>query len=200
MWLICLLWLNVVLIASGENPPQRTVHVKQADIPAYMLYNEGVALTAQGNIAAAVQQYIAAIALKENLFDAHLNAGLLLGRELGDYDQGISTLQVCVEDFCRWFIVTAHHQAIATACEVAMRSMADVSLLIMLCAPFALCMLQAALSSPNIPDITRAALLGAIGHLMHHNFGRDVAMLQEALQYIERYISMSLSSIVNCHL
>jgi hypothetical protein len=58
-------------------------------------------------------------------------------------------------------------------------------------------MLQAALRLPNIPDsTTKAALLGAIGHLMHHNFGRDVAMLQEALQYIERYISVSLSSIV----
>jgi TPR repeat len=131
MWL-CLLWLSLVLIASGESPPKRTVHVKQADIPAYMLYNEGVSLTAQGNIASAVQQYIAAIALKEDLFDAHLNAGLLLGRELGDYDQGISTLQVCVGAPCTWsWNITAHHQAIAKACEVAMRSMADVSLLIM---------------------------------------------------------------------
>jgi TPR repeat len=96
MWLACLLLLTFLLPASSGQPPQRTLHVEQADIPAYMLYNEGVALTAQGNAAAAVQQYIAAIALKADLVDAHLNAGLLIGRELGDYDRGVSTLQVCV--------------------------------------------------------------------------------------------------------
>jgi TPR repeat len=122
MWLVCLLWLSLVLIASGENPHPRTVHVKQADIPAYMLYDEGVALTAQGNIAAAVQQYTAAIALKEDLFDAHLNAGLLLGRELGDYDRDTSTLQVCVEASCRVWNATAPLQASATACEAVMCS------------------------------------------------------------------------------
>jgi hypothetical protein len=52
--------------------------------------------------------------------------------------------------------------------------------------------MQAALGLPNIPDPMRASLLGAIGHLMHHNFGRDVAMLQEALSYIERYLGQLL--------
>jgi hypothetical protein len=52
-------------------------------------------------------------------------------------------------------------------------------------------MLQAALRLANIPDSMKAALLRAIGHLMHHNFGRDVALLQEALLYIDRYISVS---------
>ena len=80
-------WLLLYALAHAAAGNNNVVYVTNEERPAYELYNQAVALSRSGQTAAAIDAYLAALDLKEDIPEGHQNVAILLER-VGRVDEG----------------------------------------------------------------------------------------------------------------